>query len=65
MEDQFINYFFHGLYAFGVISKESLLSFQVGEYMEVIGQWAPGEGTEAPCPFLHTLPYASLPPGCS
>ena len=37
-----------------------LESFHVGEHVEV-----PREGLDTPHPLHHTLPYASLPSGCS
>ena len=39
-------------------------NFQIGEGTEALAGGTAREGMEGPQPFLHTLPYASLPFGC-
>lgn len=47
------------------LKGKSLESFCVGEQLEIWDSGTLGEGMEASRPFPHTLPYASIPSGCS
>lgn len=43
----------------------SLMSFWIGEHIEMLEGWCPGESSEALYPSPCTLPYPSLSSGCS